>query len=100
MSAVQYVIWFVVAVWLTLSTALAAWALRKASRLQRQFDELSEQVSGLETAEQRRFMQEINTPKEIRRRQKGDAKKSLVAGQPVVSLTGIQPEGSKVAPTI
>jgi type VI protein secretion system component VasK len=82
-SAAQYGIWIIAAVWLTLSTALAVRALRNASRLQRKLNELSEQVSRLETAEQRRFLQEINTPKEIRRRQRGDAKKSLVAGQPV-----------------
>jgi hypothetical protein len=87
MSAIQYGIWFIAAVWLTLSTALAVYAFCKASRLQRQFDELSEEVRRLVTAEQRRFLQEINTPKEMGRRQKGGAKKSLVAGQPILSLS-------------
>ena len=52
----------------------------KYSRLQREFDELSEELKGLVVAEQRRFLREINTPKnETRRRQKVDAKKTLAA---------------------
>jgi hypothetical protein len=80
MSAVQYSIWFAAAAWLTLTTATAAWACWKVSRLQREFDELSEELKGLVVAEQRRFLKEINTPKnETKRRQKADAKKSLAA---------------------
>ena len=76
MSAVQYSIWFAAA-WLTLTTAMAIWACWKVSRLQREFDELSEELKGLVVAEQRRFLKEINTPKnETRRRQKVDAKKN------------------------
>jgi hypothetical protein len=81
MSASQYSIWFVAAVWLTLATALAMSARWKVSRLQRKFDELSQELKGLVVAEQRRFLKEINTPKtdEMKRRQKGDPKKSLAA---------------------
>ena len=79
MSAVQYSIWFAAA-WLTLTTATAAWACWKVSRLRRELDELSEELKGLVVAEQRRFLREINTPKnETRRRQKVDAKKTLAA---------------------
>ena len=80
MSAVQYSIWFAAAAWLTLTTAMAVWACWKVSRLQRELDELSEELKGLVVAEQRRFLREINTPKnETRRRQKVDAKKTLAA---------------------
>jgi hypothetical protein len=81
MSAVQYSIWFVAAVWLMLATASAVSARLKVSRLQRKVDKLSEELKGLAVAEQRRLLKEINTPKvdEMKRRQKGDAKKSLAA---------------------
>jgi hypothetical protein len=63
MSAVQYGIWFVAAVWLVLTTVSAVFARGKILSLQRKFDELSERVKGLEVAEQRRFIKEINAPK-------------------------------------
>jgi hypothetical protein len=68
-------------VWLTLATASSVSARWKVSRLQRKFDELSEESKGLVVAEQQRFLKEINTPKmdEMKRRQKEDAKRSLAA---------------------
>jgi hypothetical protein len=66
-------------VWLTLATASAVSARWKVSRLQRKFDELSEELKGLVVAEQRRILKEINTPKmdEMKTRPNGDAKNRL-----------------------
>ena len=47
MSAAQYSIWFVAAVWLILTTTWAVSARWKVSRLQRKFDGLSEDIKGL-----------------------------------------------------
>jgi hypothetical protein len=80
MSVGQYGVWFM-AVWLAVVTVSFFSVKRKFSRLQRNFDELSNGVKDLLMAEERRFLKEINTPKanEVKTPQIEDAPKSLAA---------------------